>query len=1322
MKLRKSCLLLLSALMLVPAAPYAVQAETPDTGQVTDSPEVQKTENEAAVQNEETQNSEEIQDSEGTPDSGLNVSQAKEAETVQTSQETAPKDQAASESVSWKSTDLFRSGDGTPEHPYTIHSAEDFLKISQFLKENPDAQGYCFSQDWDLDFSGTDLFQPVGSIPAEDGEHGIAFNGTYDGNGFQISGIQASENLKPEQLLVTGDLGYETCYGFGLFLQLGSQSKVCNLKISSDLSIPSYEYTGTSEYSSVKASYGMLAAYAAGTIESVELTGSMQVNSLAPSVFAGSLVGSVTDVKHDSRSMQARILGCESTVNLSVQSSGNTMLVGGLAGNTNEVSMFSEDFSVQNPAHYTSRDNTVFDDCVYDGALKLESPQISTTYTGGIVAFGQNATVQNCVAKVNFVSDFHSTMYPDLARVTGGSRTSETFGAIAGTVRNSTVQNCYTAFKTEVTHQVDDLNGPVNCLSYSSLYGGGIAGQAYGSEIRNCYVDASCEKTTVREEISQGSTAQKESENVFHRIAGLAKSDRSPDGTEYPTVLSGNTASQKCDLLSHPFSEEEIGDSGVQGQNSYESAWAIYQRMFPSKYRRNFFEDAELFELYKPCFTGEGTEELPYLIGNAEDAILFLNCPFDKRGYSFRQTTDIDLSGAEIKAIGFDGFYDGQNHSLNNVQPKPYRDEFGIYLSIFGKGYVGQVKNLTINNPVLDLNVDEHVQDWDPERIPSVHVGTVNANKLIDTDNVHVNNLKMSVYESGDKHQGRVMLYCGGLSPTNNDSGSAKNTSVTGTISVISHNPESVISAGGLLGTQLFYGGVTMDVLDHCTFQGAITAEGYQVSAAGLAATQAEASIQNCAAKGTIDVTLKMTDSSDAIENGANTLRCAGLGATVGNGKIVDSVSDMDISISVENTSEDNGLVPEICTAGLATVGHHFVPRTDLVSNSLNLSDRIVVSCPDAVQPKIVSARIAPSELDESVKEENRVYTLQNNRSVEMLLNDEELNSDVGPDRTDGETVTLFQALNEAHERFPELFEAVVSTAGLEAEVQKALAIRDSLDLYKPEGQERFLAALAAAQEILENPDNVPQESIDAAAEELRQAAMALVLKTPGDVKTLEQIVNAVGTLDLSSYTAQGQQELSEWLEQAQALLQTNAEQDEIDRITTNLHMAYLNLRLKADENLVAQLVGLQTVLSSVEEEAIPAESRALFRTVSQTLQKAQSDPENLSMEEAQEAMAGYEKLQPVIEQALGKPAPAPSEDSLKPTPEPSGSVENKLENNTDQKKAETSQTKPSKTSQKTAKSVRTAAGTGAMQLGSLVVSAGAVLLSSLKTRRKGRS
>lgn len=247
------------------------------------------------------------------------------------------------------------------------------------------------------------------------------------------------------------------------------------------------------------------------------------------------------------------------------------------------------------------------------------------------------------------------------------------------------------------------------------------------------------------------------------------------------------------------------------------------------------------------------------------------------------------------------------------------------------------------------------------------------------------------------------------------------------------------------------------------------------------------------------------------------------------------------------------------------------------------------------------------------------------------------------------------------------------------------------------------------------------QESIDAAAEELRQAARALVLKTPGDVKTLEQIVNAVENLDLSSYTAQGQQELSEWLEQAQALRQTNAEQDEIDRITTNLHMAYLNLRLKADENLVAQLAELQTALSSVEEEAIPADSRALFRTVSQTVQKAQSDPENLSMEEAQEAMAGYQKLQPVIEQALEKPAPAPSEDSLKPSPESSGSAQNKQENNTDQKKEETSQTKPSKTSQKTAKSVRTAAGTGAVQLGTLVLSAGAVLLSSLRMRRKGR-
>lgn len=1320
MKLRKSGLLLLSALMLVPVSPYAVQAETDETELVSDSSpdpsEIQKTTGEPGVGHEETDETEKS-----------DVQSAEEQAAEEILQNATVDKQTDAGSVSWKATNLFRYGDGTPENPYEIYSKTDFLNISEFLKENPEAEGYCFKQMSSLDFSGVDYFRPVGSVPTGDGEYGLAFNGTYDGDGNTIRGISAPEDLSPEQLRVSGDRSYETRYGFGLFLQLGVNSKVCNLKIWSDVNIPDYRLNGSSEFSSPKVSYGILAAYAAGTIESVELRGSLNIDSSVKSLTAGSLVGSVMNVKNSGEKMDARIHECRSEVNISIQQDGSSVMAGGLTGFVNEVSYYNENHAGENPEYYSSRDNTVIDDSFFWGKINLTCPQALSVYTGGILAYGQNFTIRHCAAKVDFLSDFHSTLYPDKMRSAGYASTNEFFGGAAGTMQNARIQDCFISFKAETVHKVDDRNGPVNCNAYSAVYAGGLAGNCLGSEITNCYVNDSCERTDIVESISQGSTAVSASESVFHRVAGRVNSLHDQNNAEYPSVLSGNTISSKCVLLSHPFDDSETGESTIHGKTSYEDFRDIYNSLFPERYNYEYFYGSELFELYTPLFSGEGTQETPYLISSAEEAQLLLNCPFATPAVYFRQTEDIDLNGSEIGGYYFGGYYDGQNHCLDNATVKPHWNGSGIRLSIFGRGDYGQVKDLTINNPALVLNVDDYAEYFKQDRYPCVYVGTVTASSLFNAENVHVNSLSMDIYESGTNYQGRISYYCGGLAPANNDQDSANNCSVNGEIRIVSHNPKSVISVGGLLGNQLSYGGVTVDALNDCTFDGTITAEGAQVTAAGLVARQDDASVRNCAARGSINVTLNMTDASSAVENGANTAVCAGLGAGLVFGTIIDSVSDMDISVDVRETAEDTGLIPEIYAAGLSTVGYFYYPRTNLVRNSLNLSDQITVSCPDSVQPKIKAARVAVSQLNDSYGEANREFTLTNNRSVKMTLNDQELNSDIGPDGKDGETVELFGALDEAHERFPQLFKADGRIAELESEVLKALEIQNRLDLYKQEGQARFLEALAQAQNVLEHPDEYTQEGISSVLAELRDAAASLILKTPGDPETLKQLVSAAETLDLSLFTASGQQEFSNLLGEAEELLDTAPEQEEIDQMARNLHTAFLNLRLKADENLLAQLTELHAVLVSIEEEAVPAASRELFRMVRQTAEKALSDPDDLPMEDAQKAADGYEKLRPVIDEVLRNSVSEPSEDHLN-SPVSSNrpadasdleKAEGRSEGTKDQKQTEKAQTKDFKTSQKNKDSVRTATGTGCLESGITLLSSAAALMLLRELRRK---
>lgn len=117
----------------------------------------------------------------------------------------------------------FANGDGTESNPYLVSNAEELNNVRNFLyqkDENGDfdlSKPNYFLQVEDINLSLTDFnsadsgnFDPIGSVD-------YPFAGTYDGNGFTISGMYIDS----------------TASNVGLFSYISSSGKVLNLSISS---------------------------------------------------------------------------------------------------------------------------------------------------------------------------------------------------------------------------------------------------------------------------------------------------------------------------------------------------------------------------------------------------------------------------------------------------------------------------------------------------------------------------------------------------------------------------------------------------------------------------------------------------------------------------------------------------------------------------------------------------------------------------------------------------------------------------------------------------------------------------------------------------------------------------------------------------------------------------------------------------------------------------------------------------------------------------------------------------------------------------------
>lgn len=100
-----------------------------------------------------------------------------------------------------------------------------------------------------------------------------------------------------------------------------------------------------------------------------------------------------------------------------------------------------------------------------------------------------------------------------------------------------------------------------------------------------------------------------------------------------------------------------------------------------------------------------------YVVKTAAELVWLANQPTtDANGDPYlndiKLASDIDLNGNEVNAITFKGTFDGQNHTISNLELVSY-DGTSTGAGLFGERTMGTIKNLKIKNATADVTANE---------------------------------------------------------------------------------------------------------------------------------------------------------------------------------------------------------------------------------------------------------------------------------------------------------------------------------------------------------------------------------------------------------------------------------------------------------------------------------------------------------------------------------------------------------------------------------------------------------------------------------------
>ena len=360
-------------------------------------------------------------------------------------------------------------GTGTEGDPYQISTADQLKALAEAVNGGEAYSGTYFKLTEDINLNGSedDQWTPIG-------DESKAFDGTFDGGGYEITGLYIDDP----------DSAYQ-----GLFGYVGSGGTVKNLSVSGNISVRGFVggivglNKGTVENcyntGSVTGNYyvGGIAGRNYGTVTNCYNTGAVSGN-----YHIGGNVGGVVGSNEDGGTVK----NCYNTGNVKDETDGlsNTGYVGGVVGYNNNStvencyntgSVTSEGQNVGGVVGYNYRSGTV-ENCYNTG-------DVSGKYAvGGVVGYNSD-TVKNCynTGSVSGIGDYSS----NVSGVVGSN-----YG---------TVENCYNTGDVSGNYAVSGVVGSnnyygtvTNCYNTGDVSGkyavGGVVGSNDNSgTVTNCY-------------------------------------------------------------------------------------------------------------------------------------------------------------------------------------------------------------------------------------------------------------------------------------------------------------------------------------------------------------------------------------------------------------------------------------------------------------------------------------------------------------------------------------------------------------------------------------------------------------------------------------------------------------------------------------------------------------------------------------------------------------------------------------------------------------------------------------------------------------------
>lgn len=205
-------------------------------------------------------------------------------------------------------------------------------------------------------------------------------------------------------------------------------------------------------------------------------------------------------------------------------------------------------------------------------------------------------------------------------------------------------------------------------------------------------------------------------------------------------------------------------------------------------------------------------------------------------------------------------------------------------------------------------------------------------------------------------------------------------------------------------------------------------------------------------------------------------------------------------------------------------------------------------------------------------------------------------------------------------------------------ELKSLIAQAEAVDRSKfdAESLARLDEALRFAREVDESETALDEQSIQEAVSQLRTALDSLNPAEVLDYSVLQMLVDAVADTDLSLYVPAGQPEFTAALDHANTVLTGAESQMQIDSAVTELNNAWLSLRLKPSESMLAALQSFVDQVNSLDPAAYTAATWNQIEALKHEVTAALAD-ENTDSEKAEKLIAKVADVQMLIDHPDGK-------------------------------------------------------------------------------------